>query len=235
MVLWEIKSQMSLNEFVFKYKKAIVIAGANILGLVLILLVVSLIRGMAAGSIPSVNAPASETVAFLANPALKLQPKEQRLEYITGVIQSYAMSPQKQEQFAQAINNLSDGEIEQLQENGCEMLKDQLVEDANAFARLKTPEQRQAFVSERFGQMSSLKSLFAGKGGTVSSGTITKGGSGQNGPDLRASKLNRNVPSDPAAVYSKVVDATNPSERSKVDSYVTALQQEANRAKSKVK
>jgi hypothetical protein len=227
---------MNINEFVFKYKKAIVIAAINVVGLVLLLVVVSLIRGAAAGSIPSANAPASETVAFLADPTMKLQPKEKRLQFMTQMVQVYIDSPQKREQFAQAINNLSDGEVAQLQDNVFEVAKDQIVNDAMVYSRLQTPEQKRAFVSGRVGQMSSLQSLLTGKSNGGSSGTISRGGNaGANGPDLRSTKVNQGVPSNPAAVYSKVLDHTNPSERSKVDSYISAVQVEANRAKKATK
>jgi hypothetical protein len=229
---------MNLNEFVFKYKKAIVIAGINIVGLVIILLVVSLIRGATAGSIPSVNASAVETVDFLANPAMALQPKEKRMVYVNQLIQVYAESPQKREAFVQAINNLSDSDIAQLQDNVFEIVKDQVVEDAKEFARLQTPEQKQRFVKEKVGQMMNLQGLLCGKNDGGSSGTITKGGkAGSMGPDLRASKINRGIPSDPAAVYSKVLDQSNPSERSKIDSYISSVQIEVGNIKkaSKIK
>jgi hypothetical protein len=223
---------MNLNEFVFKYKKAIVIAGINLAGLVVILLVVSLIRGAAAGSIPSANAAPKDTVDFLASPGMKLQPKEKRMTYVNQLIQVYVDSPQKRDSFAQAIDNLSDSEIAQLQENAFELAKDQILEDAREFAKQPSPEQKQAFVRQRVSQMMNLQSLLTGSGNGGSTGTITRGNkAGKDGPDLRKTKINRGIPSDPAAVYSKVLDSTNPSERSNVDSYVTSVQSELGRVK----
>jgi hypothetical protein len=225
---------MDINSFVFKYKKIIVIAAVNVVGLLLLMLVVSLIKGAAAGSMPSPDAPVADTVEFLADPAMKLQSKKKRLDYVNKLVEVYVGSPQKQERFAQEINNLSDAEVYQLQENVFEVAKDQIVEDAIEYARL-SPEQKQEFVREKVKTMSGLQNLLKGRssgGEGGRSGQIAKNvGSGGGGPNLTQTKVNKNIPTEPAKVYAKVLDNSSPSDRAKVDTYISAVQSEVARAK----
>jgi hypothetical protein len=208
---------MDFTSLVLKYRKIIVIALINIVGLVLLLLVVSWIKGFAAGEIPSIHASTEETVEFLADPSMKLHSKDDRLAYVNELVEVYTSSPEK-------LNNFA-GEIYQFQDNMFEVAKDQIVDDAIIYASL-SPLQKREFVRNKVQHMSNLQKMMKGKSGSKSgrsaSGKITKGGNG--GVNLTKTKVNKNIPSEPAAVYAKILDKTNPSERAQVDTYISAVQ-----------
>lgn len=219
---------MDLTEFVVKYKRTIGIVAINVAGVLLLILLVSFLKGSAAGELPSPEAPPSQIVKSLADDGWKLQPKQARLDYVNNLVQVYAASPSKRDQFLQEINKQPDWVITQIQDNVVDVAKDQILEDAMEFAKLATVEQRTAFVNAKIQHMSDLKSMFRGKssdGGKGSRGIGQgKGPAGANGPDFAASKLSKGVPVEPAKIYSKVLEQTTPAERAKIDTYISTVE-----------
>jgi hypothetical protein len=226
---------MDLTEFVVKYKRIIGIVAINVVGVLLLVLLVSLLKGSATGELPSPDAPPSQIVKSLADDGWKLQPKQARLEYVNNLIQVYAASPSKRDQFVQEINKQPDWVITQIQDNVIDVAKDQIVEDAMEFSKLTTAEQRAEFVNAKIQHMSNLKSMFRGQssdGGKGGRGIAQgKGPAGTNGPDLAGSKLGKDVPVEPTKIYSKVLEQTTPAERAKVDNYISTVEGQVQRLK----
>jgi hypothetical protein len=224
---------MDLTEFVVKYKRTIGIVAINVVGVLLLILLVSFLKGSAAGDLPSPDAPPSQIIKSLADDGWKLQPKQARLEYVNNLIQVYAASPSKRDQFVQEINKQPDWVISQIQDNVVDIAKDQIVEDAMEFSKLTTVEQRTAFVNSKIQHMSDLKSMFRGQSSGGGSRGIAqgKGPAGTNGPDVAGSKLAKDVPVEPAKIYSKVLEQTTPAERAKVDNYISTVEGQVQRLK----
>ena len=225
---------MDLTEFVVKYKRIITIAGINVLGILLLILLVSFLKSSAAGDLPSPQAPPSQIVKSLADDGWKLQPRQARLEYVNGLIEVYAASPTRCEQFVEEINKLPDWKVAQVQDNIVEVAKDQIVQDALEFSRLQTPQEKENFINSKIQHMSNLKRMLRGQSsGGNAPGRIAQGQGrpGSAGPDIAKSKLAKDVPVEPTKIYNKVLEKSSPAERAKVDNYISTVEGQMQRLK----
>jgi hypothetical protein len=214
---------MDITEFVARNKRMITIVAINVVGVILLIWLVSFLMSSAAGELPSPNAPTSEIVKSLANDGWKLQPKDKKLTYVNNLIDVYARSPQKRDEFVEYVNKLPDWKVAQIQDNIVDVAKDQIVQDATEFSRLTTESERVSFINSKIGKMNGLRNMFRGQS-SRGSYSNKNGKAGSDGPDLAKSKLAQGVSTEPNAVYSKVLDNSSPAERAKVDTYISKVE-----------
>jgi len=201
---------MDLATLWVRYKRPIMIAAANVLGLMVILLVVTLMRAGIVISKPPDPAGASERkiAKYMASTKMARLPKKHRRQYLMKVARHYDQS-QRRARFSREVDRLSDFELRQLRDNVFEIAKEQAVEDSQVYNSLP-PQQRQDFIDEKLNEVLNIETMIRGND--------------RNTDPTRVARLAKTVPRNPDAAYSMFVAKTNPQERTKIQTYVTALQ-----------
>ena len=201
---------MDLATIWVRYKRPITIAGANVLGLMVILLAVTLMRtGIVISKPPDpVRASERKVAKYLASPKMSRLPKNDRQQYMMKVARYYDQ-PQRRARFSREVEQLSDFELRQLRDNVFEVAKEQAVKDSQVYNSL-APQQRQDFIDQKLNEVLNIETMIRGND--------------LNTDPTRIPRLVKTVPKKPNAAYSMFLAKTNPKERSKVQTYVTALQ-----------
>lgn len=201
---------MDLATIWVRHKRPITIAAANVLGLMVILLVVTLMRTGIVISKPPDPAKASErkVAKYMASPKLARLPKNQRRQYLMKVTRYYDQS-QRRARFSREVDRLSDFELRQLRDNVFEVAKEQAVEDSQVYNSLP-PQQRGDFIDKKLSEVLNLETMIRGNN--------------PNTDPTRIARLTKTVPTDPGGAYSMFLTKTNPQERTKIQTYVTAMQ-----------
>ncbi len=218
----------------FKYRKAIIIAVINIVGLIIILGGVWLVKIAAVGPIPDPEtAPPQKVVQFLSDDKISILPSSTKRRYLRKTIQYYSSSPARRRQFTQAISKLPDYRLKQLKENLFGAAKDQVVEYAKEYSQLESYEQRCAYIDRRLGELRSLEAVVKGKP-HHSSDSISIGadkgkqrstGGKSAGPDLtKDPRLAKGVPTSPGGIYKKFIEKTKPADRARLETFVNDVQ-----------
>jgi hypothetical protein len=234
---------MDITDFYVKYKKAIILVGVNLLGLLLLLGVVKFLTRFAAGPMPNPQvATEKEVVAYLASPAVQMLSKSTQVDLYKRTWQN--LTPERLERYNQAIAELPESGATQLKENTVEVAKEVVLEYSQEYATLKTPRDKRAYIDQKIKEMGNIRSMLTGRsdglgGGGYGSGPGGQGNTGtgvgrQGGrPNLAANKnLNKDLPATPAGAYRSFLDRTNPSERAKMETYINDVQNRIGELKS---
>jgi hypothetical protein len=232
---------MDITDFFVKYKKAIILVGVNLLGLLLLLGAVKLLTRYAAGPMPNPEtATEKEIVNYLAQPAVQMLPKSSQVDLYKRTWAS--ITPDKLERFNQAIGDLNDSQAIQFRENAVECGKQVVLDYAKEYAALTTKRDKRAYLDQKIREMGAARSMLTGRSDNLSGGgsglgngvgNNKSGGGRQGGPNLAANKnLNKNLPATPAGAYRSFLDQTNPSERAKMETYINDVQNRIGELKS---
>jgi len=194
-----------------KYKRWIILGAVNVLGLIVLATL------YAAVTIPTPPDPETssekQVVSFLADEKMAYVPKQQRRAYLRKVLRYYSR-PQQRERFAQELSRLSDFELTQFRDNVFDVIKTQLAEDGKVYDRLE-PEEKRKFIDDKLVELSNIATII--RGGDVRSSNGGKGGAA----NKVRQRIKRSLPTDAKAAYSMFLDGTNPSDRAKMERYIT--------------
>ncbi len=219
--------ELDLAGLFVRYRKAIIIIGINIVGLIVIFGGIHLIRIAAVGPIPDPQkAPPEKVVNFLSDEKVIILPKTTKRKYLEKVIRYYSASPDRRIRFTKAIHNLPDSRIRQLKENLFSVAKDQVVDYAREYSRLRSFSERKAYIDQKIGELKSLEAVVKGKSVHASKRHGIGGGrKGTMGPDLtKDARLAKDVPTSPGGIYKKFIEKTRPADRARLETFVNDVQ-----------
>jgi hypothetical protein len=219
---------MDLAQIWYKHSKIILIVAANVVGLIIVLIGAKLVYSAAVmPDVPDVaTASPGEIVDFLADKHVNTVSYERRKDVLEQLVERTRENPRERTALLDEMDKLSDGQISQLQENMEDVFKQEVVDDSKAYAQLPSNEKK-AFVRNSIKKMKELQGVLRGTDVSVGGGV-----SGSSVDVARRERLTAGMPSNPAQVYSTVMQRTNPTERAYMESYVLDVQEELDRERA---
>jgi len=220
---------MDVNQIWEEHKKPIAIGGSCLGVIVFVWFMVSMFWTPSLGPVPEpTQAPPQKVIELLKKPAFRAQSDSFKLEYGTRVFEAFSGSPERLEQAAKAVENLSEEEAIELRENVLEIAKIQAVEDSQIYDSLPSRQEKRKFIDNKIKQMAGIQSMVTGRGNAVG-GNRT---GGMRGPNLATPKVTKGMPTDASGVVKMFVDKTSPGERAKLENYVSDVQSRLGQLKS---
>jgi hypothetical protein len=227
---------MDFVEIYNQHKKTILIVGANIVGVLAIILLVVILKWVADGPVPTPDkAPPQDVVKYLASPNFSEKSDSFKLQYVQRTLNTY-YSPQGVQQLSQALDKLTETQTVQLRDNVVSAMGLQIVEDSKAYRNLTTTSEKRVFIDAKLRQMDALRSMVIGQPSSFGgSGVIRRPseGGGFSGPNLAAKPgMSNNIPSDPTGLYKAFLDRNKPSDRAMMEHYVNDIQSRVQQQKA---
>ena len=224
---------MNISEIYDQHKKPIIIAGVNVIAIVIIITGVVALKRASAGPIPPPEkAPTQDVVNFISSPRYTSQSSAFKLQYMQKTLNRY-YSPQGVQNLSQELDKLPDHKIVQLRDNVMDSMALQITSESRVYNNTRNRQDRKRFIDRKIQQLDAFRSMVTGRGSSIGQASIIKSGRGGSAPNISAKPaMSKNLPADPPQLLKMALDRNKPADRAMAERYVFDLQQRAQQLKS---